>query len=120
MITQDIIEEHPINQPAPWVSNAVIAPKTDGSIRMTLNACNVNKAIISTNHPTPQHEDIKAKLTGCKWFSKIKPVQRELNVALNIFMSIESTSLIHDDLILATKTVSEHIQTIHRVMEVVS
>ena len=27
MINQDIIEEHPINQPAPWVSNTVIAPK---------------------------------------------------------------------------------------------
>ena len=44
MINQDIIEEHPINQPAPWVSNAVIAPKTDGSIRMTLSAHNLNTA----------------------------------------------------------------------------
>ena len=38
---------------------------------MTLDACNVNKAIIPTNHPIPQHEDIKAKLAGCKWFSKM-------------------------------------------------
>ena len=71
MMNQDIIEEHPINQTAPWVSNAVIAPKTDGSIRVTLDAHNVNKAIIPTNHPIPRHEDIKAKLAGCKWFSKM-------------------------------------------------
>ena len=37
-----------------------------------------------------------------------------------LFMSIENAHLIHDDLILATKTVSELIQTIHRVMEVVN
>ena len=53
MINQDVIKEHPINQPAPWVSNAVIAPKTYGPIRMTLDAHNVNKAIIPTNHRIP-------------------------------------------------------------------
>lgn len=49
MINQDIIEEHPVNQPAPWVSNIMIKPKADGSLRMALDACNVNKAIIPTN-----------------------------------------------------------------------
>ena len=65
MIKQDIIEEHPINEAAPWVSNAVIAPKPDG---MTLDARNVNKSILPTNHPIPQHEGIKAKLVECKIF----------------------------------------------------
>ena len=51
----------------------------------------------------------------------IKPAQGELNVALNpLFMLIENAHLIHDGLILATKTVSEQIQTIHRVMKVIS
>ena len=71
MINQDIIEQHPINQPTSWVSNAVIAPKTDGSIKMSLDARNVNKAIIPTNDPIPRHEDIKSKLAQCKWFSKM-------------------------------------------------
>lgn len=35
MVKQDVIEEHPSAEPAPWVSNIVIAPKSDGSIRMT-------------------------------------------------------------------------------------
>ena len=51
----------------------------------------------------------------------IKPAQGELNVALNpLFMLIENAHLIHDGLILAQKTVSEQIQTICRVMEVIS
>ena len=51
----------------------------------------------------------------------IKPAQGELNVALNpLFMLIENAHLIHDGLILAKKTVSEQIQTIRRVMEVIS
>lgn len=158
MISNDIIEEHPINEPAPWVSNAVIAPKPDGGIRMTLDARNVNKAILQTNHPIPRHEDIKAKLAGCKIFSKldfksafwqielhessryltvfhandklyrykcltmgIKPAQGELNVALKpLFSNIKNVYLIHDDLVIATKVMTEHIQAIQEVMKAIS
>ena len=49
----------------------VIAPKLEGSIRMTLDARDVNKAILPTNHPLPRHEDINAKLVECKIFSKM-------------------------------------------------
>ena len=38
---------------------------------MTLDACNVNKAILPTNHPIPRHEDINAKLVECNIFSKM-------------------------------------------------
>ena len=75
MVKQDMLEEHPINELEPWVSNAVIAPKLDGSIRITLNACNVNKAILPTNHPIPYHEDIKAKLADCEIFSKMEELR---------------------------------------------
>ena len=71
MIKQDVIEEHPATKPAPWISNAVIAPKADGAIRMTLDARNVNKAIQSSNLPIPRQEDIKAKLSGANVFSKM-------------------------------------------------
>ena len=73
MIDNDIIEQHPINEAAPWVSNSVIQPKPDGSgsVRVTLDARNVNKALISSNHPIPKYEDIKAKLAGAKVFSKL-------------------------------------------------
>ncbi|CAB4037289.1 Hypothetical predicted protein [Paramuricea clavata] len=72
MVAQDVIEEHPPTEPAPWVSNAVIAPKSDGAIRMTLDARNVNKAIQASNLPIPRQEEIKAKLSGAKVFSKME------------------------------------------------
>lgn len=71
MIAHDVIEEHTPTQPAPWVSNAVIPPKPDGALRVTLDARNVNKAIQATNLPIPRHEDIKAKISGAKVFSKM-------------------------------------------------
>lgn len=71
MIKQDITKEHPINQTAPWVSNIVIKPKADGTLRMTLDPNNINKSIIPTNQPIPSHEDIKSKLAGCSLFLKM-------------------------------------------------
>ena len=71
MIAQDVIEEHPTDQPAPWISNCQIAPKSDGSLRMTLDAREVNKAIQSSNLPIPKQEDIKASLANKKVFSKM-------------------------------------------------
>ena len=54
-----IIKEHPNNKPAPWVSCSVVLQlsktpmtiKDDDSLRITLDARNVNKALISSNHP---------------------------------------------------------------------
>ena len=71
MLQNEVIEEHPSGEPAPWASNIVIAPKDDGDIRITLDAKNVNKAILSSSYPIPRQEDIKAKLAGSKVFSKL-------------------------------------------------
>ena len=68
MLNNDIIEEHPVNEPAPWVSNMVVAPKGDGDIRITLDAKNVNHALVSSNLPIPRHEEIKTQL---RYFSKL-------------------------------------------------
>lgn len=45
---QDAIEEYPSGELVPWVSDRVLAPKEDDSIRMTLDACHVNEAILQT------------------------------------------------------------------------
>ena len=71
MCENDVIEPHPTKEPAPWVSNAVIEPKNDGSLRVTLDARNINKAIETSNLPIPRSEDIKAKLGKAKIFSKM-------------------------------------------------
>ena len=41
MIKDRVIEEHDNNEPAPWVSCAVVFPKDDSSLRITLDACNI-------------------------------------------------------------------------------
>ena len=71
MIEQGVVEEHPTNKPSPWVSNVVFCEKDDGSLRVTVDAKNVNKAIQSSNLPIPRQEDIKAKLAHKKFYSKL-------------------------------------------------
>ena len=49
MIEQGVVEEHPTNKPSPWVSNVAFCEKDDGSLQVTVDAKNVNKAIQSSN-----------------------------------------------------------------------
>ena len=150
MIKNDVIEEHPVGEPTPWISNAVYVPKPDGSLRVTLDARNINKAIISSNLPIPRQEDIKAKLTGARIFSKldfrkafwqlelqpesrsltvfnmndklyrykrlimgVKSSQGELNAALSpLFRNIPDAHLIHDDLIIASSDMTNHLTVV--------
>ena len=51
----------------------------------------------------------------------VKPAQGELNMALQpLFANIPHTHLIHDDLIVATKTDAEHLTAITSVMETIA
>ena len=65
----DITEEH--SGPAPWISNIVLAPKEVGSLRVTVDMRQVNKAIKNTHVPIPNVKDIKAQLSGCRYFTKL-------------------------------------------------
>ena len=151
-----IIEEH--EGPAPWISNTVSAPKDDGGLRITLDCRNLNKAIKSTNLPIPRPEEIRAKLAGCKYFSKLdfktafhqleiapesrhltvfhdgqgrlmrytrltmgtSPASGELNKALMpLFRDMPGVHVIHDDLILATKSKEEYEELIDKVLKVI-
>ena len=67
MEEEDIIEPH--HGPAPWVSNLVLAPKDNGSIRVTVDMRACNKAIKKTNLPIPRPQEIR--LAGYKCYSKM-------------------------------------------------
>lgn len=69
MIQEDIIEPH--EGPAPWISNPVLTPKDNDSIRVTLDMRIPNTAIKTTNLPIPRVDDVKTKLSGSKYFSKL-------------------------------------------------
>ena len=62
MIKEGVIEENPPNKPAPWVFHEVIVPISDSSLRITLDACNLNEALTSSNYLIPYQEDIRAQL----------------------------------------------------------
>ena len=150
MLKNDVIEEHPVGDPTPWISNAVYVPKPNGSLRVTLDARNINRAIQSSNLPIPRQEDIKAKLGGSSIFSKmdfsssfwqlelypesrgmtvfnlndklyrykrlimgVKSAQGELNAALRpIFRNIPGVHFIHDDVIVASNNITDHIKSL--------
>ena len=69
MEEQGIIEEH--HGPAPWVSNAVLAPKDNGGVRVTIDMREANPAIKDTHIPVPRVDDIQSRLAGNKVFSKL-------------------------------------------------
>ena len=54
MIKNGVIQVHSSNEPALEVSCAVIVPKDDGFLGVTLNARNLNKALFSTTYPIPK------------------------------------------------------------------
>ena len=83
MVKEGIMEEHPVDEPVPCVSNVVSAPKTDGQLRINLDSRNVTKTIETTNMPIPRHKNIKAKVEGCRVFSKLdfKSAFRQIRLA---------------------------------------
>ena len=61
----------PVTGPTPWVSPIVIVDKPNGDIRLCVNMCKPNEALLRTHHPYPTPEEILQNLNGLKFFSKI-------------------------------------------------
>lgn len=67
----DIIEDV-TSEPTPWLSQMVIVPKEEkGKVRVCVDMRNANRAIERTRYPTPTIDDVIAKLSGAKYFSKL-------------------------------------------------
>ena len=69
LLERDYIEE--VNCPSEWISNIVVVPKKNGSIRLCLDARPVNVAIRRQKYPIPPLEAIVDDLVGARYFSKI-------------------------------------------------
>ena len=69
METDDVIEPH--TGPVTWLSNPVLVPKADGSMRITVDLRNLNRALQDTHLPIPRVEDIMPMFTGKSIFSKL-------------------------------------------------
>ena len=66
----DIIE--PVEGPTEWLSNVVLTPKADPSqLRMNIDMTTANTAIKRTRHVIPTVEELRYKLNGAKYFTKL-------------------------------------------------
>ena len=68
MEADDVIEPH--HGPVTWLSNPVLVPKADCSMRVTVDLRNLNKAQ-DTHLPIPRVDDIMPMFTGKSIFSKL-------------------------------------------------
>lgn len=60
-----------VNQPTDWVNSMVIVKKHDGTLRICLDPRDLNRAIKRQHYKMPTREEIMAKFSGAKFFSKL-------------------------------------------------
>ncbi|XP_055542951.1 uncharacterized protein K02A2.6-like [Wyeomyia smithii] len=69
LLAKDVIEK--VAEPSRWVSPMVIVLKDSGEIRLCIDMRQVNNAILRETHPLPTIEDIRWKLNGAIYFSRL-------------------------------------------------
>lgn len=69
LISIQVIDQ--IDEPTEWVNSIVLVSKPNGELRLCLDPRNLNKAIMRPHFQFPTIEEIKAKLYGCKFFTKL-------------------------------------------------
>jgi len=65
------IIEPVMNGPTRWVSPLVVAPKSDGDVRLCVDLRRANEAIVRERHPMPTVEDLLHDINGSIVFSKL-------------------------------------------------
>ena len=82
MEKEDIIE--PVECPTEWISNVVLTPKADPTqLRMNIDMTTANAEIKRTRHVIPTLEELRYKLNGAKYFSKLDMKQGYMQLELN-------------------------------------
>ena len=60
-----------VNTPQEWLSNIVVTPKSNGDVRICLDARQINKAILREKFPIPTIDSITDEMSEAKIFTKI-------------------------------------------------
>lgn len=69
LLSRDIIEK--VMEPSRWVSPLVVVQKDSGDIRLCIDLRQLNKAVIRETHPLPTMEDVRWRLNGAVYFSRL-------------------------------------------------
>lgn len=75
LLSKDIIEK--VYEPSSWVSPMVIVVKDSGDIRLCIDMRQLNRAILRETHPLPTIEEIRWRLNGAKFFSRLDIVHSD-------------------------------------------
>ena len=85
----------PVIRPTEWVSSITYSTKPDGSVRMCLNPCYLNKAIIKGHYKAPILKEISHQLAGATVFSKMDTKNGFWNIHLDTPSSYLTTFNTH-------------------------
>ena len=58
-------------KPTSWCSGMVVAPKSNGMVRICVDLTQLNKSVMRETYPLPHLEDTLASLEGSRYFSKM-------------------------------------------------
>ena len=61
----------PVDEPTDWVNQMAIATKRDGSLRICIDPCNLNRSLKREHYQLPVLDDILPDLAKAKVFSKV-------------------------------------------------
>lgn len=78
-------------RPTDWLSSLVVAPKSNGKIRVCIDPKPLNKALKRSHHPTPVLDDFLHKLSRAKVFSVCDVQNGYWHVELNEESSLLTT-----------------------------
>jgi hypothetical protein len=59
----------PVQEPTPWITSMVLVPKGNGSLRICLDAQDLNHAILREHYQLPTIEEVAIRLHGAKVFT---------------------------------------------------
>ena len=77
MVKLNVIET--VKEPSEWVNSMVIVEKPNGKLRICFDPKDLNKAIKRHHLKLPTTEEILAKMSGSKWFTKVDASTRLLH-----------------------------------------
>lgn len=60
-----------VERPTSWCSGMVVAPKSNGKVRICVDLSQLNKSVLRETYPLPHLEDTLASLEGSRYFSKM-------------------------------------------------